>query len=177
MPSQVEVSEAPATQRRFGARRHYKQRWDPNAEFVWRRRCLLRSELEEPYTAPGDRVDKNQLASGKLRMLWNAGYIELADWTPPEDRRHATPKRARAVLHDDGGGWYTLEVAGQRAERIRGRKAMEAFVVERGLDLAEILAGMKGGKVPIGDRLPGFENQENATEQPSPKPSSPPSGS
>lgn len=56
--------------------RHWRQRFDPAAEFVWIRSVQLTNDRR---TAVGERVDKAALPVGKLRVLWNVGWIALAE--------------------------------------------------------------------------------------------------
>lgn len=56
--------------------RHWRERFDPDAEFVWLRRTKLTGER---WVNPGDRVDKALCPPGRLRTLWNTGRIALAD--------------------------------------------------------------------------------------------------
>ena len=42
---------------------------------------------DRPFVMPGDPVDKTKLGHGRLRRYWNAQFIELANWTPPNQKR------------------------------------------------------------------------------------------
>lgn len=60
--------------------RHWKQRFDPNAAFIWRRRAVWDSQdygVGEPIP--------ESLASNrrKLRTMWEAKKIELAEFDAP----------------------------------------------------------------------------------------------
>ena len=60
--------------------RHWKQRYDPNAAFIWRRRAVWDSQdygVGEPIP--------ESLASNrrKLRTMWEAKKIELAEFDAP----------------------------------------------------------------------------------------------
>lgn len=66
-------------------RRHWKQRWDPDAKFIYRRAL----KLSDPETGKafrvlvGDDVDSEFWGRGRLRRLWDQAAIELKDFEPP----------------------------------------------------------------------------------------------
>ena len=72
--------------------RHWKQLWDPNAKFVWRKRLLFNGK----HTEVGKAVTKKQrqtLGVNRLRRWWDAGVIEIDPKTfEPGKRKAATPK-------------------------------------------------------------------------------------
>lgn len=121
--------------------RHPKQRFDENADFVYRKRLRMGGEdPEKAYVNPGDPVDKAAFRPGLLKRWWRAGIIELADWTPPE-RGRVLAVRASASLSDAGGGWWLLSIAGARDERLRGREAARARCEELGIDFDRMSRG------------------------------------
>lgn len=61
-------------------RRHWKQRWNPDAEFVFLKRLKLGIEGHE-FVQPGDPVPKaHPLIRNRLRRWWAAEIIGLADF-------------------------------------------------------------------------------------------------
>ena len=65
--------------------RNWKERWDPNAEFVFNKRLKLGLDTENPWVLPGDPVDKEALGICRLHRWWDAGMISLdkeSDNTP-----------------------------------------------------------------------------------------------
>ncbi|RLE25525.1 MAG: hypothetical protein DRJ50_02795 [Actinobacteria bacterium] len=89
---------------RRGAFRHHKQRFDPEADFVWRKRRLLGGGV---YSAPGDPVDKAVFNASKIRMLWKTSDIELAD-APTTSKRRPVVSECEVDLQVIGKGHYTL---------------------------------------------------------------------
>jgi len=57
--------------------RNWKERWDPNAEFVFNKTMNLGLDSENPRVVPGDPVDKTTLGLRRLQHWWNAGFIRL----------------------------------------------------------------------------------------------------
>lgn len=61
--------------------RHWKQRFDRNAEFIWRRRLTYAGRAYGPGDPiPADLSEKKT----KLRRLWESGTIELAQFEDPD---------------------------------------------------------------------------------------------
>ena len=57
--------------------RHWRQRFDPNGPFIWRRRTTFGPETYEP----GDPIpDLLQAHKAKLRRFWESQWVELADF-------------------------------------------------------------------------------------------------
>jgi len=98
--------EAQAAPRRVRKLRHPKQRFNPTAALVWRRRTFFGARWVEV----GEEVDP-KLGAGKLRALWNSGRIELADFADPAARRPVTASEAKVELSVRGRGRYTLTIS------------------------------------------------------------------
>lgn len=60
-----------------GRSRHWKQKFDPNADHVWRKSILWNGEL----TLVGTPVPKD-IDPHRLKLLWRACYIELEGYLP-----------------------------------------------------------------------------------------------
>lgn len=168
--------------RRISKVRHWKQRWDPEAELVWRRRARVGAGT----VRPGDPVDKTGLRLSRLLRLWNVGAIELRDFDPkaPAPRRgRAARLRARATappvaagsIRLVGGGWYEIALDGDPApRRIRGREAMEEAAGLMGLNLAQALArgDALAAEAPEGKpALAGESGLAGASQEPGAPPS------
>jgi hypothetical protein len=73
--------------------RHWKQRFDPKADFIWTAAIPIGDRDpktgELPRSVPGEPVDKERFGK-KLAALWVARKIALAVWPPP-------PRGARVV--------------------------------------------------------------------------------
>jgi len=73
--------------------RHWKQRWDPNAELVFVRRMRVGTKAK-PYAQPGDKVTKalrDRIGPHRLRRWFETGVLDIANWEAPE------PQRERAL--------------------------------------------------------------------------------
>ena len=57
--------------------RNWKERWDPEAEFVYNKRLKMGLDPENPWVMPGDPVDKLALGIRRLHRWWDAGTIRL----------------------------------------------------------------------------------------------------
>ena len=65
--------------------RHWKQKWNPNAEFVYRRSLKIGDGRGNYRTVcVGDDVDKELWGLAKLKRLWESGAIEIKGWKAPE---------------------------------------------------------------------------------------------
>ncbi len=60
--------------------RHWKQRFNKDAEFIWRRRVTYGGESCKPGEPIPDTLTANK---AKLRRFWESGTIELAQFEEP----------------------------------------------------------------------------------------------
>ena len=128
--------------------RHWKQRYDPHASFICRRRLQWGGLKYEPGDPTPDGLAANK---GKLRRFWEAGWIELAEFkapnvvtglpmeTPVED-----PERPVEVL--DGaetayaavpqverrGSWHVVTMPDGSERKALGRKKLNELLAEIG---------------------------------------------
>ena len=71
-------------------RRHWKQRWDPEAPLIFAKRLRIGDNPKKPFALPGDKVTKKHresLGPNRLRAWFENGTLQLADFTPPEPQR------------------------------------------------------------------------------------------
>lgn len=68
--------------------RHWRQRFDPNAEMRFRKRVKWSKSITYE---PGDKVPEDLMAPNKLRRWWEAGYIELLIFPP----KKAAPEKVK----------------------------------------------------------------------------------
>ena len=70
----------------MGRIRHWKQRYDPDAKFVFLKRLKLGLDPKKPVVAPGDPVPTGDIRLGRARIKrwWHAGIIGRADWVDPD---------------------------------------------------------------------------------------------
>lgn len=83
------------------ARHDWRQRWDPNAPLAFTRRVRVGVDPKKPFAFPGDKVTKKlRQAVGlrTLRLWFETGVVQLADWVAPEPQRRAAIARREQVL-------------------------------------------------------------------------------
>lgn len=90
--------------------RHWRQKFDEDAEFIFRRRVHLSGDT---FTEIGGKVDKESLPRHRLRAWWGAGLIELAP--------------AGSVAHR-GGPWFEVSLPSGEKKTVRGKAAAEALL-------------------------------------------------
>lgn len=94
--------------------RHWRQRFDPNADFVFRRSVLFNGERVQI----GQPVDKTALGvRHRLRLWWEARIVELAPAARPTGS--VTPR---------GGPWFDVVLPDGSKQTVRGKAAAEALV-------------------------------------------------
>lgn len=119
--------------------RHWKQRFDKNARFIWRRAIKYGGKLTEiGAELPED------FPPLKLKRFWEAGVIELAEFEDPnvatgqraEPSKPTRPKSIKPLELPDGvtvergrGSWLLVTVEGdEKVHRVNGRKALAEFL-------------------------------------------------
>lgn len=81
--------------------RHWKQRYDADAKFVFTRRLKLGLDKKKPWVLPGDPVPSGDVRiKGRLKRWWHAGVIALADWESPEAAREKALAKQAAELEE-----------------------------------------------------------------------------
>lgn len=125
--------------------RHWKQRFDPKAKFVWRTAKLFNSEMTVPgEPLPKDFVD-NPRNRNKIRSLWEAGMIELAQFDEVTnvltgERKSATVEATidpADLLVKDGNKWTVTgsdETFRTKKEAIAHAETLPAAGVEKSED-------------------------------------------
>ena len=110
--------------------RHWKQRFNPDAAFVCRRRLAWGERIYEP----GDPVPEGLARhKGKLRRFWESGQIELAEFETTK-RVKSTDFGNAAKVEAKGGGWYIVSLPDGRHRKVQGRNALEALLAELGAE-------------------------------------------
>jgi hypothetical protein len=61
--------------------RHWKQRFNKNAMFIWRRPARFAGKAQRPGDPIPDELASNK---AKLRRFWESGVIELAQFETPD---------------------------------------------------------------------------------------------
>jgi len=135
--------------RRF---RHWKQRFDPNAEMRFRKNIKWSKGV---FFKAGDPVPPDLLDRRKLHRWWEAGLIELCAFEEGDilkgrsassrfgdgrlpaselsasefDKKKPPKKTDKPIMVHQGAGWYDISFGGH-TERIRGKKKAEARLAE-----------------------------------------------
>lgn len=109
--------------------RHWKQRYDPNAAFVCRRPLIWDGQTYQP----GDRIPEGLAANqGKLRRLWETGWIELAEFDPPDvaTGQPSEPASPEGVSITQRGSWYVLTLPDGTERKAQGQEERDALLAE-----------------------------------------------
>lgn len=69
------------TMKRLRKLRHWKQQFDPNAKFIWRKNVLWEGNPIVPETEIPESLKNNPV---KLKRFWEAGVIELYAFEEPD---------------------------------------------------------------------------------------------
>lgn len=130
--------------------RHWKQRYDENADFVCRRPLFWKGKRYER----GDPIPKDlKEMRGKLRRFWESGAIELAEFEAPDVLLGRAKRPADIVVKEGDREW---RVAGLDEETFKTKKAALGAA-------SELLATRKAGN--RGQTKPGTP----AKKEPAPK--------
>lgn len=151
--------------KRIRALRHWKQRFDPKARFVWRKDTDWGEQHFGAGTVIPDEIIE-EMGRAKLRRFWESHFIELAEFDEPDVMTGIVPPSTEVevpiepsatveipvegadgasstdrelpdgvTVENSGGGWYTVTIDGGEPERVRGHDALEALL--DGLETAE----------------------------------------
>ena len=93
--------------------RHWKERFDLDAEFVFAKRL----KFGDGYVYPGDPVPKDEVKPHRLRIWWKGGYISRAD-SP------TAPKR-EGIRVEQRGAWYRLHFPDGTQKSVRKSQLKE----------------------------------------------------
>ena len=115
--------------------RHWKQRFDKNAKFIWRRAVKYGGKRVEIGSAvPED------MAPTKLKRFWEANIIELAEFEAPNVATGQRVEPAEPVgselpegvtVKPGKGSWFQVHVAGEDVvHRVNGKRALAKFLDE-----------------------------------------------
>ena len=99
--------------------RNWRERWDPDAEFVFNKTLNLGLDPENPRVVPGDPVDKEALGLHRLQHWWNAGFIRL------DTERLEAPKPCIVRLT---ASCYEVRVPGRKIIRVNTKQEAESIL-------------------------------------------------
>lgn len=125
----------------IGKLRHWKQRFKPNAAFVWRRRCLFQGKMTEIGMPIPDVLVK---LPTKLRRFWESRVIELAEFDAPNVATGVVEKPEKVVyqegqhipvdglgpnvtIHKAKGSWFAITV-GDKVHKVNGQKNLDEAI-------------------------------------------------
>lgn len=122
--------------------RHWKQRFDKNAAFIWRRQLLFQGNLTEPGTPIPEILAEN---ATKLRRFWESKVIELAEFDAPnvatgmvDDKKVVYQEGQHVpidglpddvVVHKAKGSWYAI-TRGKDTSKVNGQKNLDVAIEE-----------------------------------------------
>jgi len=84
-----------------GRVRHWKQRFDKDADFVFLRHLRTGLDPDNPFSNPGDPVPKDDRIKGhRLKRWWEARIIGLANFVPPPSKAQVTAEALAAAASE-----------------------------------------------------------------------------
>lgn len=119
--------------------RHWKQRFDKNAAFIWRRQLLFQGVL----TKPGDPIPEILAENAtKLRRFWESKVIELAEFDTPNVatgivdalRKYAEGEQVEIEGLGDfrvikgKGSWFAIHAPDGGIQKVNGQKKLDTVV-------------------------------------------------
>lgn len=102
------------TMKRLRKLRHWKQQFDPNAKFIWRKNVLWEGAPIVPETEIPESLKNNPV---KLKRFWEAGVIELYAFEEPDVLTGRVPEPAEDT---DANGNSGAEGEGDSDETTEG---------------------------------------------------------
>ena len=104
--------------------RHWKQRYDYNAEFVITKKLRWGDDPNKPHLLPGDPVTpeiKAKLGATRLKRWWEAKVIARADFDEENPAAQVCNVDLITEVENSGAGWYTIRVLEDEGRyRLRG---------------------------------------------------------
>lgn len=126
--------------------RHWKQRWNKNAAFVWRRKIMYAGELTEPGSPIPEALAK---APTKLRRFWESHTIELAEFEAPDVATGQVEGKKPEPAGDDEvaidppiegvkvtrgkGSWFIIDT-GEDQVKVNGQAKLDELLAELRLE-------------------------------------------
>ena len=99
--------------------RSWRERWDPDAEFVYNKRLKLGLDPENPWVQPGDPVDKLAIGIRRLHRWWDAGMIRL------DKERDNAPKPTIVRLTEK---CFEVRVPGKKIIRVGNKQEADSLL-------------------------------------------------
>lgn len=123
--------------------RSWKERWHPDAEFVFAKRLKMGLDPEKPWVLPGDPVDKNLFGLSRLRRWWEARVIRLAkpDVNPQ-------PEKVGRIVRLTNTVWEVRR-PGRDPQRVDSRGEADRLLAEHEATLVQTEKGTIIGKLEL----------------------------
>lgn len=114
--------------------RHWKQRFNPDAKFIFRRGVLFGPKRYDRGDLCPEELLRNKL---KLRNFWEARVIELAEFEVPDIITGQRPSIPPGVTVEgpNKGGWFSMTLQDGSVEKIRGKEGVDERLVEIWADI------------------------------------------
>lgn len=114
--------------------RHWKQRFNPNARFIWRRPTTFFGTLYEA----GTEVPEGLVTGAKLRRFWESQRIELFEFEDPNVATGQREAKDDQLVLPEGvtvtklnGSWYLVKIVGDEKDyKVNGNKKLAEFIAE-----------------------------------------------
>jgi len=99
--------------------RNWKERWDPDAEYVFLKRLKLGLDPKNPWVLPGDPVPKDELGLRRLHRWWDAQIIGL-------DKERVDAPKPRIVRITQN--CFEVRVPGKKIIRVNDKQEAEGVL-------------------------------------------------
>lgn len=112
--------------------RHWKQRFNPNARFMWRRNTTFDATVFEA----GTEVPEGLLSRVKIRRFWESKRIELWEFEDPNVATGKIDGKGDELVLPEGvsvekgkGSWYLIKIVGDEKDyKVNGKKKLAEFI-------------------------------------------------
>jgi hypothetical protein len=118
--------------------RHWKQRFDKNAEFIWRRPTSYANKQYKPGDLIPDELKSNPT---KLRRFWESTRIELAEFEDPNVLTGQVDliKPTDGIVVESGkGSWFIVTDPDGGQHKVNGQRKLEKFLEKLKAEKAEM---------------------------------------
>lgn len=115
--------------------RHWKQRFDRNAEFVFRRRLTWGGRAYEPGAGIPRALRDSPT---KLRRFWESGTVELAEFEEPNVATGQVESRIPpdgVTVTKGNGSWFIVHTE-EGETKVNGQRALDSFLEQLRVSLA-----------------------------------------
>lgn len=114
--------------------RHWKQRFDRNAEFVFRRRKIWGAKTYEPGDPIPPELNDNPT---KLRRFWESGTIELAEFDEPDVATGQVEYPDGVTVEKGNGSWFVVTTPDGET-KVNGQGALDELIARLRAEAVEV---------------------------------------